>query len=152
MPLYHNFSYGSARYIRGGQHYTFLSARRNSELNRQKPANFARQWRILIVSLSLPLSSRGRRMRTAATNPARAGSILALVGAMTGNSDKCVRRRRRHGARENAIPVSSVTTRRNFFFAPMSFFIFQAVCRTRSYTFVGSCSSLYTLRNASLNG
>lgn len=132
MPLYHNFSYARyirARYIRGRQRYTFLSARRDSELNRQKPANFARQCRRYWSSLSLFLS-RGRRMRTAAMNPARAGSILALVGAMTGNSDKCARRRRRR--RRTALAKTRYQfprSRRNgTFFAPMSFFFYFSSC------------------------
>lgn len=96
--------------------------------------------------------SRDIWVEVAATNPARTGSILALAGAMTGNSDKYAcryRRRRCRGARENTIPDSLVTTTTNraflrdddastFFF----FYIFQAVC-SRDRTFTGSCSSSY---------
>lgn len=70
----------------------------------------------------------------AAANPAQTGSILALAGAMTGNSDKCThyRRRRRCRRSRNAIPDSSQRRRIAFFYTmvtmPRFFFIFQTVC------------------------
>lgn len=115
-----------------------------SELGQTMPA-------ILISFLSLSLS-RNRRMRTAAANPARAGSILVLVGAMTGNSDKCARRPRRHGARENAIPSFLGHDATAFFFCTDAFFHFSS-CLSRAIVHRSPAAALRrTLRNASLNG
>jgi len=94
---------------------------------------------LLCISFSLTY---GIWIEETATNPAQTGSILALAGAMTGNSDKCARRRCRCAALHSVVVVTAAKRDTGFlshdddesrFFCAMMmmscfFFTLQVIC------------------------